>query len=134
MDRADEVMRTRRLPPAVQQWAGSIRLSEAPTSEPGFRSYKLRRHRALYERVATQLLRDGFFELATKGGPMGLWVERFDDGTGVFGYLYFTSSGMTRLAGANFEPAHIARAVEFALLDSRLHPLPQQPSLRDSAE
>ena len=133
MDRAEEVIRTRRLPPAVQQWADSIRLSEAPTSEPGFRSYKLRRHRALYERVAAQLLRDGFFELATKGGPMGLWVERFDDGTGVFGYLYFTSSGMNSLAGANFEPAHIARYIEFALLDSRLHPLPQQPSLRDSA-
>jgi hypothetical protein len=134
MDRADEVIRTRRLPPSVKQWAKSIRLSEAPTSEPAFRSYKLRRHRALYEQVAAQLLRDGFFELATKGGPMGLWVEQFDDGTGVFGYLYFTSSGMNRLAGANFEPGHIATYIEFALLNSRLHPLPQQPSLRDSAE
>jgi hypothetical protein len=134
MDRADEFMRTRRLPPAVQQWASSIRLSEAPTSEPGFRSYKLRRHRALYERVAVQLLRDGFFELATNGGSMGPWVERFDDGTGVFGYLYFTSSGMNRLAGANFEPAHIGHYIELALLNSCLHPLPQQPSLRDSAE
>jgi hypothetical protein len=45
MDRADEVVRTRRLPPAVRQWGGSIRLSEAPTSKHEFRSYKLRRHR-----------------------------------------------------------------------------------------
>jgi hypothetical protein len=130
MDEAEEVMRTRRLPPGVREWANSIRPSDAPDAEPGFRSYKLKRHRALYERIAEQLLGDGFFELATNGGPMGLWVERFDDGTGVFGYLYFTNEGMSRLAGPGFDAAHIARYIEWALLASRLHPRPEQPSLR----
>jgi hypothetical protein len=89
MDQAGRYLEQHWLPLAAREWARSVRLSQAPKTKHGFSSYKLKRHRDLYRKIAVQLVRDGFFELATNGGPIGLWFERFEDGSALFGYLTF---------------------------------------------
>jgi hypothetical protein len=134
MDQAGRYLEQRRLPPAAREWARSVRLSEAPETKHGFSSYKLKRHRELYWKIAAQLVRDGFFELATNGGPMGLWFERFQDGSALFGYLTFGASGTSTIGGGERELMYIARHIEFALLNSRVHPLVQQPRLAEEPD
>src|SRR5207245_5820693 len=97
MYQAGRYLEQRRLPPAAQEWARSVRLSEVPKTKHGFSSYKLKRHRDLYRKIAAQLVRDGFFELATNGGPMGIWFERFEDGSALFGYLTFGNAGTSTI-------------------------------------
>ena len=62
---------------------------------------------------------------------MGLWVETFRDDTGVFGYLYYTTAGRSRLDPHQPLPESVAWRIEMALLNSRVRPLPLQPGLED---
>jgi hypothetical protein len=133
VDEAEAYLMEHRLPPAAEKWASFIRLSDAPHTPHGFSSYKLKRHRDLYGRIAAQLVRDGFFEVATNGGPMGLWFERFEDGSAVFGYLTFGYAGSGKIGKPERELTEIAKDIEWALLASRVHPLVLQPSLDDQA-
>src|SRR5438132_13393329 len=100
MDEAEAYLMEHRLPPAAERWERLIRPFRRPQPQHGFSSYKLKRHQDLYRRIAAQLVRDGFFELATNGGPMGLWFERFEDGSAEFGYLTFGASGLGKAAKA----------------------------------
>jgi hypothetical protein len=109
------------------------RTTASPAGPPIAQDSKLKRHRDLYGRIAAQLVRDGLFELATNGGPMGLWFERFEDGSAAFGYLACGSSGRGRIGKPERELIEIAMDIEWALLNSRVHPLVLQPSLDDQA-
>jgi hypothetical protein len=144
VDEAEAYLMEHRLPPAAEKWAtraldpeasysGFIRLSDSPHTPHGFSSYKLKRHRDLYGRIAAQLVRDGVFEVATNGGPMGLWFERFEDGSAAFGYLTFEHVGSTKIGKPERELTEIAKHLEWALLNSRVHPLVLQPSFDDQA-
>jgi hypothetical protein len=130
VDEAEKYLMEHRLPPAAERWASLFR-SEAP--KHGFSSYKLKRHRGLYRRIAAQLVRDGTFELVTNGGPMGLWFQRFEDGSAAFGYLTFGSAGSGKIGRPEGELTEIAKNIEWALLASRVHPLVPQPSLDEQA-
>jgi hypothetical protein len=133
MDEAERYLREGRVPPAVREWVRSVEGSDTPTRPVPFRPSRLHRYEGLYERVALQLLKDGFFVLATNGGPMALWVELCKDGTGVFGYLYFTIAGRSRLDPCRELPEAIAWRIEMALLNSRVRPLAHQPALADDS-
>ena len=131
VDEAEAYLMEHRLPPAAERWESLIRPFRRPQPQHGFSSYKLKRHRDLYRRIAAQLVRDGFFELVTNGGPMGLWFERFEDGSALFGYLTFGNAGSGKIGKPDRELMEIAKNIEFALLASRVHPLVLQPSLDD---
>ena len=133
VDEAEAYLMEHRLPPAMESWARLVRPFRRPQPQHGFYSYKLRRHRDLYGRIGAQLVRDGFFELATNGGPMGLWFKRFEDGSAAFGYLTFGYAGKGKIGKPERELTEIAKHIEWALLDSRVHPLVLQPSLDDQA-
>jgi hypothetical protein len=133
VDEAEAYLMEHRLPPAADRWASFILPLRRTQPQHGFSSYKLRRHRDLYRRIAAQLVRDGFFELATNGGPMGLWFERFEDGSAAFGYLTFGYAGSSKIGKPERELTQIAKHIEWALLNSGVHPLVLQPSLDDEA-
>jgi hypothetical protein len=130
LDAAGRFMFEKKAPPAAARWLASLPRPPKRTKEPGFHSYKLRRYRDLYERVADQLLDDGFFPFETNGDPIGFWLERFEDEVAVFGYLSFECGGMSRVSATSRTSHHLAITIEHALLNCRVQPRREQPAIR----
>jgi hypothetical protein len=130
LDAAERFMVAKEPPPAAASWLASLPTPPRRAKEPGFHSYKLKRYRDLYERVADQLLEDGFFPFETNGDPIGFWLERFDDGVAVFGYLSFECGGMSRVSSTGLTSHYLATNIEHALLNCRVQPRREQPAIR----
>jgi hypothetical protein len=130
LDAAERFMVANEAPPAAASWLASLPAPPRRAKEPGFHSYKLKRYRDLYEQVADQILEDGFFPFETNGDPIGFWLERFDGGVAVFGYLSFECGGMSRLPVTSLTSQHLAINIEHALLNCRVQPRREQPAIR----
>jgi hypothetical protein len=130
LDAAERFMVAKEAPPGAASWLASLPPPPRRAKEPGFHPYKLKRYRDLYELVADQILEDGFFPFETNGDPIGFWLERFDGGVAVFGYLSFECGGMSRLSATSLTPHRLAINIEHALLNCRVQPRRDQPAIR----